>query len=541
MKLSLWYVLREFRRRPKRFLSLTAVSAAVFSVLILMVLWMEAEWRADVMPERPENYHLAFLNLTEADKDYIRAQSWVQTTYDTWRDSDDPAQQNRFCVRVTWKHVPDALALARSVMMQRGLFEREPYASRYRLECKYQYDKFVEKWNGRTDDGVTTAKAAAELNARSYILRYQVQNRSFLRKTQNGYLMQPRFFTALLVFALFLGAATTILILESYRSSFSEYGCLRALGLRREQLFYVNLLEVLGVNLAAIPVSVLATAGAVRLYYAITAPYAARAGTIYFTITHYVPVKTLLLLAAYLILAALGGTLYVCFLYRGKSVMSLLRGEGTFAVSFVSKTSPRFERSRGVGGYARLYGIRARAALLRYTAVTALLLPLPMYYLGISAHLLSFFAAGKADADPASAVEGIYLLFQALSLFATTLCITFAASRISTQSRCRELAVFRALGADRAAVRRVTYPLATAQGASILALVLMLAVAIFSDGSYVASREGAKSLHEAAGTLLSFWISAAIFVIPSVYGGLSAVLHSFFRRPILASLRETDS
>lgn len=75
MKISLWYALREFRRRPKRFLSLTAVSTAILCVLILSVLWESAVWRAEVMPARPENYHFSFYNLTEADKDYIKKQS----------------------------------------------------------------------------------------------------------------------------------------------------------------------------------------------------------------------------------------------------------------------------------------------------------------------------------------------------------------------------------------------------------------------------------------------------------------------------------
>ncbi|MGM9653629.1 MAG: FtsX-like permease family protein [Eubacteriales bacterium] len=540
MKVSLWYVLREFRRRPKRFLSLTAVSAAVMSVMILLVLWMEAEWRADVMPEKPNNYHFSFYNLTEADKNYIRSQDWVQATYDIYSsDPDIPAAYvNSFRVRVTWDHVGDAVALARSVMLRRGLFEREPYAELYRREYQDQYEKFLEKWNGQTQNGGTTIEEASAINARSFLLRYGgIKNKYFISKTQNSYIMQPAFFSTLLMFALFFSGATTILILETYRSCFREYGSLRALGCRKSQLFVINLLETLGVNLAAIPIAILFTAGAVQLYYRLTAPYAAAAQDAYFTITDYVPVRTLLVLSGYLIFAALLGALLVCWLYRDKTIMSLLRGEGTFTVSFVSKTSSRFEKARGVGAYSRLYAFRARSTLIRYAVIVAIMMPLPMYYLLVGIFMLTGMNT------PSDIVQGVYILFQAVAVLATTLCVTYAASRMSARSRAPELAVLRALGANHQTIRRVTYPTATMQGAAILLLATFINLTIsntFVTETYVASREGAQSAAAVLAELLMSVLSAACFVLPSVYSGLITFLHGFFCRPILTSIREPE-
>lgn len=537
MKVSLWYVLRELRRRPKRYLSLVAVSAAVMTVMILVILWNEAEWRANVMPDHANNYHFSFYNLTEADKNYIRKQSWVQATYDIYQDTRDPAYCNTFRVRVTWEHVGDAVSLARTVMLERGLFERVPYAERYQREYEDQYAKFLNKWMGMTQRNGITIEEAAAINARSYILRCGgIKNDSFLNKTRDTYTMQPSFFSFLFMLSMFLGAATTILILETYRTSFREFGSLRALGFTRAQIFLVNLLESMGVALGAIPVATLFSLGAVQLYYELIEPYKAEAKALYFTIANYVPLSTLALLSVFLILSALLGTLFVCWLYRSKSVLSLLRGEGTFIVPFVSKTSAAFERSRNVGGYVRLYGIRARAALMRFSAIIAIMMPLPMYYLLAGVSMISVMDSAE------EIIQAIYTAFQIAAVLITTLCVTYAASRMSAHSRAQELAVFRALGADRRAIHRVTYPLATLQGGVILCVALLLNLALNSmtAATYVGSAEGAKALGEHLSGVLVYLISAAVFVLPSAYSGLITFLHGFFRRPIMTSLRETE-
>ena len=537
MKVSLWYVLREFRTRPRRWLSLAAVSAAVMTVMILMVLWMEAEWRADVMPDHRENYHFSFYNLTEADKTYIARQDWVQASYDLYTNDRREEYVNQFRVRVTWEYTANAVTLARKILLERGLLEREPYASAYQREYEWQYAEFVNKWMGMTERGGITAAEAATVNARSYILRSMVNNTSFLQKTQNSYTMQPSFFSFLFMLALFLGAATTILTLETYRSAFSDFGTLRALGMDRRHIFYVNLIESLGVALAAIPAAILLSVGAVQLYYVLSAPYVEAAGEVYYTIAHYVPIPTLGVICLYLIGAALIGTVIVCLIYRTKSILSLLRSMGTFAVSFVSKTSSFFENSVGVGGYSRLYSIRSRASLLRFTAIIAIMLPLPMYYT-----IVTLSVIGSMD-TPAAIVQGIYILFQAAAILITTLCVTLAASRMAARGRVTELGIFRAMGADRAAIRRITYPTAGAQSIAMLALAVGVNLFIggfFSTGNYIDTTAGAVSAGEALLQMFLYAISAAVFVFPSTYGGLLLFLHGFFRRPIIESIREYE-
>jgi len=536
LKVSAWYAFREMARKPRRFLSLVAVSAAVMTVMVLIILWMEAEWRADVMPDHEGQYHFSFYNLRESDKDYIRAQPWVQATYDLYLPTDDTAKANEFRVRVTWDEVAHATSHARTVLLSRGLLEREPYAKLYDREYSSQYANLQKSWYGAAEKNGITLEEAAALNARSFILRKLVQNASFLRKTINRYTMQPAFFVMLFMLCMFLGAAITILTLEAYKSNFREYGSLRALGFRRMHIFQINCIQSLSVAAVSVPVAALISYGAVQLYYACTAKYSANAKDVFFTIADYIPLPTLLLLGCFMILSSIGGTLAVCFLYREKSVMSLLRGEGIFLVSFVSKTSEFFERARDIGAYSRLYSLRARASLLRYTAIIAIMLPLPMNYL-----ILAFSMAGTAD-TPSDTVQLIYNLFQIVAVLITTLCVTISASRMAAAGRASEFAVLRALGADRKTVCAAAYPTATAQGALILILSVFLNAALHSinEPIYIGSTAGAKPLSEILTGILIYALSAALFVLPSVYGGLSMFLHGFLRRPILSSIRESQ-
>ena len=164
--------------------------------------------------------------------------------------------------------------------------------------------------------------------------------------------------------------------------------------------------------------------------------------------------------------------------------------------------------------------------------VIAIMLPLPMYYL--------LFAVIEHPTEP---VPAIYTSFQAAAVFITALAVTGSASRMLARSRERELGIIRALGAGRDTVRRITYPVAALQGCAVLVFVLAVYLAvsgIFSTGNYVGSTEGSVPLAQMLAESLLLVLSAAAFVIPSVFSGLVAFLFGFFRRSIITSVRETE-
>ncbi len=540
MKISMWYALRDVRSRPKQFISLATVSAAILTVMILAVLWEGALWREEVMPEREHNYHFYFYNLSEEDKAYIRAQPWVLTTYDVYSESESAkgtAHENSFRVRVTWENNAKSATYARELLLKRGIIDRAPYDTQYEREYNTNYEALLVAWNGTTvKDGFPIETMAKNLTV-TFMLDKYIINRHYTMQTVNGYTMQSPFLLRTFLLMLFLCAAILILTLETYRANFREYGTLRALGFRNGQLLFVHLSRTLLVSAAAIPVSAVFTFIIVRLYYLITAPFRTDAGHVFFTIDENIPVLTLFLLALCLTAASLAAAAIVFFMHKSKTTMSYLRGEDTFSVSFVSKTSPRFESAADVLGYCRLYAIRARAMLSRYTVITAIMMPLPMFYLvlGVSKLDGADSAAGKTSA--------IYTAFQTVAVLVTTLCVTHAASRMFAASRTSELAVIRALGGSKSTVRRVTYPIASLQFGAVLVLALIFNGVInraFATNITIASTENAKALAALASEALLPLFSAVCFVLPSAFGGLISFLIGFFRRPIIAAIREVE-
>ena len=292
----MWYALRDVRRRPKQFLSLVAVSAAILTVVILSVLWEAALWREDVMPLKEHNYHFSFYNLSEADKDYLRAQPWVLATYDKYSDSEHTINTpfgNYFCVRVTWENNAKAISLARQVFIERGIIENEAYAKLYENEYNTVYGRLLDAWLGATVKDGITIEQMSENNALTFMLDKYIVNRSYTLNCINGYAMQAGFLMRTFLLMLFLSGAILVMTLETYRANFREYGALRALGFRNEQLLFVHLCRSLLVSAAAVPTAAAVTYGAVQLYYLIPAPLRAEAGNVYFTIADFIPIPTL--------------------------------------------------------------------------------------------------------------------------------------------------------------------------------------------------------------------------------------------------------
>ena len=132
----MWYACKELRRRPKHTLSFLLIVCAILVSLALLLLYMEAEWRADVMPDHEENYHFALRDLSDSDKEAIKKYEWVQAWYDIEPDAPEGSKaslsyKSEFRVRVTWDHVYQAGECARIAMDDLGIFRKAPYSSHY--------------------------------------------------------------------------------------------------------------------------------------------------------------------------------------------------------------------------------------------------------------------------------------------------------------------------------------------------------------------------------------------------------------------------
>ncbi|MBQ8508855.1 MAG: ABC transporter permease [Clostridia bacterium] len=523
MRAVLHFTLRRVIRRPRRFLSMAAVSAAILTTLIMVLLYFDADWRARVMPDNQQNYHFSLYNLTDREKQTVRSKDWVQETYDIYYDNSTD-YSNEFRVRVDWDHVLSAGACCREVLLEFGLVEREPYATQY----QNFYDRQVETMiNNRRDPA--TIPAEASKGAVLAMVRMWLKNTSFCNETVNTYVMRPEFLLHMSLFALYLGSAMCILTAELYRSDLPEFGSLRALGMKGWQITGVNLMYSLFTSLASIPAAMLLTAAIVKIYTAATAGMLSEG--IYYTLMDEIPVGAVLILAGLLTAASLAGTYLVCRLNRNLTAMEMLRGGNSYQVSFVAKTSPRFERAKSAKIYSRLYIFRTRRSFLLRTLIVAMMIPLPCYYLNVIFLWLSH-----------PALEVIYHVVQAVIVFATSMTVIYVSARSDTEQRHPEFAILRAIGQSKRAVRRMAFPPALVQTVTVSLSSMLLYSWLMNPYAALLSNNPGRlpGFFDLIASVTSNLPGILILVAPPLLFGVTIALRRFFKRSMIENIRSTE-
>ncbi len=528
-----WYLsFKEIRRRPGRFLGQVAVSAAILVAMILLLLYTEAAWRASVMPETEDNYHFTIEGLTDGQKQAVVEEPWVQVCYEelSYRE-DGSLSQNLFHVRVVWDEIPKWSAHAIDLFDRLELWDTEPYSGRYKSYYNDVFNNVTKKNYGATEVAGIPVTTLAHKGAKSGIMSQVAANTPYINDTLNSYIVQPSFFAYLTLFSLFFAAAIAILSSERYKRNLREYGTLRALGLTEGQVATMHTTETLLATLFAIPPAVAIAYYGVKLYIRLTASMVT--DDVYLTLLDTPPVAVVLWVALFLTIASVLGSVAICMIHRRDPVMAQLRGEGAYQVSFVSKTSSAFEAAPGFADYNRLYVIRTRRTRILSAAVIVIMLPLPMFYLSMLAKsLLGLPASGQV-------VEALYLCFQSLFIFITAITVTVCSSAGAANERHREFGILRALGMTRRNINGVARSLATVEGV-IISLLAVVLFAFLSDARLQSTAlrvSTGKSMGELLILGLAAFLSAAVFVFPSVFGGLSLSLFRFHRRSVIHSLR----
>ena len=535
LKAIRFFILRDIRTRPMQFLSSVLVAMSTITALMLMLLYTEAAWRARVMPDNENNYHFTVQNLSYAEKDDIANQPWVQACYEIIEyDEDGEIRYDGFRIRVTWDEVWQWGVHAREIFDTYDMWNDKAYRSLYESDYAYILKQLQKRYyNAEVVNGTPITTLADQGAKREVLLR--IDNSSFINATTNAYIFQPEFFGNMTVFGMFLAAVMAILSSERYKRQMHEYGTLRALGLRRRHLMLLHCTHTAVSSICAIPFAAVFTWGIVELYLRILGDHV-HADPAALTLTSSIPIAVIGWCSLWMTVLSTIGSFLVCLIYRKTPVMALLRGVGTFQISFVSKTSPTFELCPDISAYNRLYLLRTRRSQIFSVAVIAIMMPLPLMYMGFLVD--DIFELQYTDA----LVTFLYNLFQAIFIFITSVTVTILASAGMTDERHAEFGIFRALGLTR---QRLS-DMINQQSAIRAIIVAALAVVVFvivSDNR-VQSSAVTTPMED---TLLTFLvkcildlIGAAVFVLPSVFGGVRLSLRRFFRRPIINALRNTE-
>ena len=314
-----------------------------------------------------------------------------------------------------------------------------------------------------------------------------------------------------------------------------EYGTLRALGMRRRHLMLLHCTHTFLSAVCAIPLAAAFTWGIVELYLHLLGDLA-HADPAAMTLTASIPFPVIGWCSLWMTVLSTVGSFLVCLLYRKIPTMALLCGEGTFQVSFVSKTSSAFEECPDISAYNRLYLVRTRRSQIFSVAVIAIMMPLPLMYMGFL--IEDVFELQYTDA----LVSFLYNLFQAIFIFITSITVTVLASSGMTDERHPEFGIFRTLGITRKRLSDLVHR----QSMLRAVIVAALAVAVFVTVSDTRVQSSAVTV-PMDDTLPVFFakclldlVGTALFVVPSVFGGVVMSMRRFFQKPIIHTMRDSE-
>lgn len=168
-----YFLLRDIRTRPMQFLASVLVAVSAITALMLMLLYMEAAWRARVMPDQEYNYHFAVQNLSYAEKNDIANQPWAQACYEIVEyDDDGNLLYDYFRIRVTWDEVTRWGVHAREIFDKYDMWHDSAYRTRYESSYNFILGQLQKRYYGADTVNGTPITTLAEQGAKREILQW---------------------------------------------------------------------------------------------------------------------------------------------------------------------------------------------------------------------------------------------------------------------------------------------------------------------------------------------------------------------------------
>lgn len=220
--------------------------------------------------------------------------------------------------------------------------------------------------------------------------------------------------------------------------------------------------------------------------------------------------------------------------------MELLKREGSVQVSFVAKTSPRFEKAKSASVYSSLQIRRTRMSFLLTVAVIAIMLPLPLYLVMSAAETL-FIGDSLSRAEFA---KGMYYIYQAVVMFVTSVTVIYVAARSKNDERHGEFAILRSLGMNKEMIRRTAFPAALWQIAITVIPTVMLFGFITDQSTYASTSAVGRfrplTLVEFLKTFGAEMLGVILLIAPPMLLAMAFSLLRFNRRSVIESIREIE-
>lgn len=334
MDFALKYALKEIKKRPLEFLPILLTSFGVLILLFNLIIYNESRRVTDIA-----YYKLDFeIKLYEMPKESI--------------------------ARV------EALEYVKKVKAA----EKKGAADSYTLyiELTPQYNKDVFKIYAAFDKLIADINLwrypyYEEAGYKEYYEEFGIKDMMFDQWFNERYIqaliydpvISPAMLTIISAGAVLMAAVMTLVFSLKLKKSISEYAMLRALGMTSFDIMKINMFQGIGIMLLCVPPAFAASAGVMKAVCEASQNLfpELKDNT---ALTYIVPVKYMF--TAALVLALVSGIALILAvrMYNKKTVVELINGAGQIKISFVEKSSDKFERAEDFSYYGRIYGKRTR-------------------------------------------------------------------------------------------------------------------------------------------------------------------------------------
>lgn len=459
------------------------------------------------------------------------------------RNQNDSSSINNYHIYVFGMPENSAESILKDDRVQRVFFVETDDGTQCRIQLKSKYSSdakniFIEimdsfdMWSDPHYKGWTPKQVMYTIS------RDQYMNTSRYVSTVTPYVLRPTSILLTLFFAVFLGAAVSLLQNEKYNRSLADYGALRAIGMTKLQIFYINLFQTLVIDLASLLPAGALSVGAARLIAALLKNTGISFE--YFLSAFYGPSLYLSVMIVFveLAVASLIGTLLVCLLARDIEIIDLINRKRVMAVSWVEKSYDRFEKARSAAVYGVLRAIRFRRSVFISGLEVAVMLPLPVIMIYV---LLS----GKIES--AATNPSYWLIFSvSMGLSLTAAIVAAVVAGYHVLGRKKEFAVLRSIGSSKFGVFKIVLS-SCITDALVSACTGAVAAAIACNW-FINAEATTILTHHAVGIPLAeflklalfFSASAAAFTIPTELIGMIISLFGSMGSSISGNLREVE-
>ena len=349
---ALRYAVKEIKKRPLDFLPILLSALGVFILIFNMIIYFESQRVTNISYYRLD-FEIKLYEMPHNSIAYIESLPYVKSV----KSVTDEINSNTLYIAFNPPHNESANAIFKA------------------------FDRLIDDINLRQYPYYQTwERDIGGFNRNTFKMPY---NRWFNAFYIDALLENPMFSPPMLVLmftsSILMSAVMILVFSLKLKKNINEYAMLRSLGMTTFDIMKINMFQGMGILLLSTPIAFVTSAVTMKLVCEASHNLypEVRDNT---PLIYNLPVQYIII--AVLIITAVSSVslLLVCKLYNRKTIVGLISGAELLKISFVEKSSDKFEKARDFSHYGKLYRKRTRKSLLSTNIAYVAMLIFPLIF-----------------------------------------------------------------------------------------------------------------------------------------------------------------